>query len=82
MPKGFSAPGVREEPGNPAAGLPAEVVQEINASCARFEERFSPYRMFVGSQISGWVSDYRKELISLAVLCFNQPRATGSGGSQ
>jgi hypothetical protein len=59
MTAGFSIPG--EE-------LPPELVERINESVTRFEEKFTPYRLFVSGQLPGWIAEYRTELNEVALL--------------
>ena len=52
----------------PGEELPPELVERINESVTRFEEKFTPYRLFVSGQLPGWIAEYRTELNEVALL--------------
>lgn len=61
----------------PKPPLPKELDREVSKSVGQFEERLAPFRMFAGSQIPIWLSEYRDELERIARLAFASGEAEG-----
>ncbi|MFZ1005572.1 MAG: hypothetical protein WAN65_01965 [Candidatus Sulfotelmatobacter sp.] len=76
MSLGFSIPGSDR----PAVALPAEVQSRIDQSVKTFEAKFTGFGMLTLARSSGWIEEYRKELVELALLCLRRESAGKEAG--
>jgi hypothetical protein len=61
---------IEEEPMNLSipgtAELPADIQERIDHSVFQFESKFAGFGMLALARSSGWIEEFRKELVSLA----------------
>lgn len=80
MSLGFSIPGSER----PAVTLPAEVQARVDQSVKTFEAKFTGFGMLTVARSSGWIEEYRKELVEMALLCLRREsvgKDAGVGGN-